>query len=736
MPHDQPLAMLTTSALAAWSGVVIIAVSRRLQLPAIVFLLIAGALLGPAGVGLVRPDALGAGLRVIVALAVGLILFEGGLALDLSGYRAAPKMIRRLLSLGLLVTLLGGTAAIHWLAGLRLTEAFIAASLTTVTGPTVIAPLLKRLQLQKKLHAVLHWEGVLIDPIGVFIALLCFEWLGEGHGIIAFVDLGIRLLAGVVVGVPAGLGLAVLIHRHWLPRDIRNVFVLTSVLVVYGAAELVRSEAGLLAVTCAGFVLGIRRVSGLVQLKEFKAEIADLLIGSLFILLAARLEVAQFTRFGVGGALAVAAMMLVVRPASIGLCSWGLGFTWRERLFLSWIAPRGIVAASMASLISLRLEEIGATDRPRFAETFAYSVIIATVLLQGLTAKPLARWLRLSRPSPTGWVLVGAHTFARQLAKLIAPRVKDPVVLVDNNPGNVRGALAEGCAAVLADARDTKLLERYPGIKCLVAMSPSDDLNARVCSRWGDVLGRDQVYRMDLGVDDAEADGGQIVWPGLEGPEAVSFKLEHGDEGLALVRGVPSSKTRVLGWWRNGDLVLEGGHDGGVRRPAGAPALVLQALSDHLLESLSPHLIEQYAGTNPTELYGRLVERLVRVEPSLDLEATLKALLEREREAPSVMGAGVAIPHVYRPNIGRRLCAVAQVAAGLELKTPDAQRVRLVFLLVSPEGDAEGHLAALADIAHLVTSQHARGQLLAAKSPAEIVQIIEGHWDLHRSAVS
>ena len=720
--------MLTTSALAAWAGVAIIAVARRLNLPAIVLLLLGGVLLGPACIGVVQPDSLGSGLRVIVALAIGLVLFEGGLTLDLSGFRTAPMMIWRLLSVGLLVTLLGGTAAIHWLAGLPVSEAFIAASLTTVTGPTVIAPLLKRLNLNKKLHSVLHWEGVLIDPIGVFIALLCFEGLGEGHGMSAFVDLGVRLLAGLAVGLPAGLGLASLIHYRLLPRDVRNVFVLASALLLYGSAELIRSEAGLLAVTSAGFVVGLRRVSGLSQLREFKAEIADLLIGSLFILLAARLEMEQFARFGLGGILAVLAMMLLVRPASIALCSAGLDFSWRERAFLSWIAPRGIVAASMASLIALRLEELGTTNRPRFAETFTYSVIIATVVLQGLTARPLARWLGLSRASPTGWILVGAHALGRNLAKLIAARVSDPVLLIDTNPANVREALADGCSAIVGDARDTSLAERFAGIQNLLALTASDDLNARVCFRWGEVLGRDHVFRLDLGVGDAEEDGGRIVWPGLEGPEALSFKLEHGDAALVVSESGLKRRARVLGWWRGGELCLDDGNLKGARRSSGTPTLVVASLSEHLLGALNPHLVEQFAGDSADELYARMVERLGRIEPTLETESTLAALLKREHDAPSVLGGGIAIPHVYRPNLATKLCAIAQVPGGLDLATPDNQPVRLVFLLVSPEGDAEGHLCALADIAHLVMRSETREQLISAPSPSALIEVVESHW--------
>jgi hypothetical protein len=265
----------------------------------------------------------------------------------------------------------------------------------------------------------------------------------------------------------------------------RNAFALASALMLYGVAESIRSEAGLLAVTTAGFVVGLRGASTLNELPEFKAEVANLVIGALFILLAARLELSQFSRFGLGGVLAVAVMMLVVRPLSIILCATGLDFMWREKAFLSWVAPRGIVAASMASLFALRLEEMGRVVRPRFPETFTYSVIIATVVLQGLTARPLAAWLGLIRPHPGGWLLVGAHALGRRLAHLFRIHTRDPVVLVDTNGALVAKAQAEGLQARVHDARNVQLLDEIPGLGNLLALTANDDLNARVCeSAW------------------------------------------------------------------------------------------------------------------------------------------------------------------------------------------------------------------------------------------------------------
>lgn len=723
VPIDDPLAMLTTSAIAAWAGIALVALARRLQIPAIGLLLIGGVLLGPTVAGLVRPDSLGGGLRVLVALAIGLVLFEGGLTLDLSGYRQAPRMIPRLLTVGLLVTLLGGTAAIHWLARLPLAQSFIAASLTTVTGPTVIGPLLKRLRLRKKLHAVLHWEGVLIDPIGVFIALLCFEWLGESHGAAAFVSLGLRLLAGLGLGIPGGLVLGWLLRRRVIPEEVQNVFILASALLFYGAAETVRSEAGLLTVTSAGFVLGLQGHSRTKALREFKAEIADLLIGALFILLAARLELAQFARFGVGGVLAVVAMMILVRPLSVAVCSIGLDFDWRERAFLSWVAPRGIVAASMASLIALRMEEIGTAARPRFAESFTYSVIIATVILQGFSAGWLARRLGLVQPDARGWILVGTHGLARRLAALIGARHACPVLLIDTNAPAVLNARREGFDAIVHDARNTSLLERHAGFGNLLALTTNDDLNARICFRWAALLGKDRVFRVELEKAPGEEESSNVIWTGLPGPTALSSELDRGNATLTLVEGDPDPAARVLGWWRGDSLVL-GTPPRREDRREPLTLLELKLRAEHLRSALHLQLVQRYDGRDPEALYSELMARLRHLEPCLDRQQVLEMLLQREREAPSVLGGGVAVPHVYCQHLAKRLCAVAQIPAGLELATPDDEPVRLLFLLVSPEGDAEGHLATLAEIARVVTPPELRRQLIAAESPVGLIELI------------
>ncbi|MEO1371059.1 MAG: sodium:proton antiporter, partial [Planctomycetota bacterium] len=381
--------MLLSVGLAFAAGIPLVTIARRIGLPPILLLTAAGVLIGPGVLGeaaLVDPADLGRGLEVLVALAVGLILFEGGLTLDRGVLRETPVVITRLLTVGVFVTLLVGTLALVFLADRPWREALLGASLVVVTGPTVIGPLLKRVRLNERLHGILHWEGVVIDPIGVFVALLCFEiaMSDESGGLTAIVDLGVRVLGGSIIGIIGGRILLWLHRRDLVPTDLTNVFTLSVAVGVFTVAESVRSEAGVLAATVAGYTLGFQSPERLRHLRAFKEEIVFLLIGALFILLAGRLDFERFESFGLGGLLAVLAMMFVARPLSIVLCTWGSDLGWNERTFLAWVAPRGIVAASMASLFALALERANPDD-VGFVETFTWSVILATILLQATT---------------------------------------------------------------------------------------------------------------------------------------------------------------------------------------------------------------------------------------------------------------------------------------------------------------------------------------------------------------
>lgn len=741
LAQDDPThSMLMTMGWAISAGVMLVILSRRLNLPAIVMLLAGGAIMGPSVLGLVQPDSLGNGLRVIVSLSIGLILFEGGLTLDVSGYRQAPAMIKRLLTIGVLTTWFGTALAIQLIMDVGWQMAIISGSLVIVTGPTVIAPLLKRIKLNTRLHNILHWEGVLIDPIGVFIALLCYEWMVKTGGEQAVLNFGIRLVWGLAVGAVGGLAIMFVIRRKWIPEDTVNVFALGAAVLVFALAEVVRPEAGLLAVTAAGFFVGFAGTVQLKQLRQFKAEITDLLIGTLFILLASRLSFEQFQAFGWTGALVVGVVMLVIRPVSVFLCSLGTDLSFREKGYLAWVAPRGIVAASMASLISLNLatDTIGGESfggDPTFVESFTYSVIIATIVLQGFSAGPLARLLGLKRPVPTGWMIVGANALARRIARFIGDRGEKTVVLADTNARLVREAQGEGLVAVAGDARDTVAMLEHSvmaGVGNVLALTDNEDLNVRICQNWAGIVGPEHVFRCNPGEDASEQSKetevpGKMTWPKLPKPSLVAAELQRGEAAIIEATGYEPAFAQLatpLITIANGKVSFDPPDESSAGEQDGAHTLYVQRRADYLMRAIRPELITKLKVDSLEDLLRQTVELVVTVAPELSRDETVEELLERETSFPTALGHGVAVPHAYCPGLDARLCAIAQLPDGFDFNAPDQEPVRLAFLLLSPQGDPEGHLATLADIARLVIDPQVRHKLFHATSPMEMIATI------------
>ena len=737
MPNEAVHAMTLTMVTAISAGVVLIAIGRRVGIPAIVLLLAGGVGLGPVGLGYVAPDSLGDGLRVIVSFAIGIILFEGGLTLDLEGYRSASRLIRRLLSVGVLVTWLGTALAARLLVGLPAGLSIIVGSLVIVTGPTVIGPLLQRIRVTHKLHSILHWEGVLIDPIGVFIALLCFEFIGEDAGMVAVVQFGLRIAAGLGIGVLGGFVIDFLVRRKLVPSEMLDVFAFGLAILLFGLSEMVVAEAGLLSMTVAGFVVGMRKPAELKRLKAFKAQITDLSIGTLFILLAARLEIAQFLAFGWEGYALVGVLMLLVRPAGVLLSSHGLDMNWREKLFLSWVAPRGIVAASMASLVALSLEHSGSVEDPKFVETFTYSVIFATIVLQGTSAGALAWLLRLKRKPPRGWLIAGAHAFGRGVARFLVQQADREVVLVDTNTHSIAEARAEGLTAIEADARDAEQLSRrdeFHEVGRLFALTDNDAMNVLICQRWSEPLGRDNVYRWAPAPRDEDCGDpcvGEVVWDVLPKPSMLSAELTRGESWLMWghrehCQQAQGQTRPLLAVDERGVGFRPGACAEGQCRPDES-LLCLRRDADHLGRAARPELFARLAPQSLRELLEQLVQLTARYAPGLRPETLVAELHERESRFPNRIGHGVLVPHVFLSGMRTRLVTAVAIPSGLALPDDEDEPIRLAFLVLGPRTDPEGHLATLADLARLVVHDDVRQALIDAPDGEAYTAILREH---------
>ena len=331
---------MTILIITVFAGVAFVIISNQLKIPAIVLLLIGGILLGPQVAGLINPSSLGKGLQIIISICVAIILFDGGLNLNPEGYKKAPRIILRLLTIGVLITWIGTAILIKYLFNFPISFSLLCGSLIIVTGPTVISPILRNYKIKEKLHHILHWESVLIDPIGVFIAILCFEWYIEADMIVSHIWVfSLRILIGIIIGIIGGFFIYWLIQRKWIPDEQTNIFVFSSAILLFGLSDILISDSGILTVVISGFVLGWKKPDKLKRIREFKSEISELAIGILFILLAARLDMKDFINLGRNGLLLVGCVIFIIRPLNIFLSSLKTSLKLREGIFLSWIAP-------------------------------------------------------------------------------------------------------------------------------------------------------------------------------------------------------------------------------------------------------------------------------------------------------------------------------------------------------------------------------------------------------------
>ena len=379
------------------SGAAARLLAAKSEFPGVVLLLLSGLLIGRSGLGWVEPLDLGSGLGTVVGLLVSLVLFDGGLNLRLPG-DTIKATVQRIAALRLLISLGGGLLAAHWLAGLSWSLAAVFSAIVLATGPTVVTPLVRQIRLAPPLGEVLEAEGLVLEPIGAVLALLLLELvLGNLHGW-REVMLGLlyRLGGGVLIGASVGWLLSELLRRL-KPDQLKGLPLQLSLgllFLMYGVSEWLLPESALPASVAAGIVVGRRPGPHTAELDGLIQELAQLAITMLFPLLAADVSWAELSPLGWGGILCVLSLMLVVRPIGVGLATIGLPYKLEQRLFLGWLAPRGIVTAAVASLFAIRLEQAGILGAGRL-QGLVFLTILMTVGLQGLTAQPLAQALGL-----------------------------------------------------------------------------------------------------------------------------------------------------------------------------------------------------------------------------------------------------------------------------------------------------------------------------------------------------
>jgi len=440
----------------------------------------------------------------LVSLSVAVIMFEGGLSLKLSELREAGSAALRLCTVGAAITFVCAAAAAHWTLGFEWRLSFLLGGILTVTGPTVIGPLLLQVRPSRRVASTLKWEGIVIDPIGAVLAVLVFEHLmlnaqeSAIEGIL--LTLAHTLFVGIVLGLAGGAALGFAFRKFWVPDQLQGVAALSLGVLLFAISNHFAHESGLITVTILGLWLTNQRNLDIEHIVEFKENLRTLLIGCLFVVLGSRVNIDDIIAMGLPGLLFVALLVLIVRPLSVYISLAGTQLDFREKSFIAGLAPRGIVAAAVSSVFALEMEGLSSDLNIPGADQLAnvtFLVIVATVAIYGLSAAPLARFLGLSDTSTNGVLVAGADAWVRDFAKELM-KADINVLLVDTNFAKVSQARVDGIEAACANILNEHAVEELPlvGIGRLLAMTPNDEVNSLAVRECTHLFERSQVYQL------------------------------------------------------------------------------------------------------------------------------------------------------------------------------------------------------------------------------------------------
>lgn len=496
-------------------GIIAQWVAWRLKLPAILPLILIGLLVGPIatmytedGSKLIEPIWTGAkglfpgeSLYYFVSLAIGIILFEGGLTLRRGEIANIGPVITKLITIGSLVTFFGAGMAAHFIFGLSWQISFLFSGLIIVTGPTVITPILRNIPLKKDVSAVLKWEGILIDPIGALVAVLVFEFISVGEGQAytktAFVEFGKILLFGFAFGFTFAHALMFSIKKKFIPHYLLNVASLSAVLLVFVVSDAFAHESGLLAVVIMGMVMGNSNLPNLKELLYFKESLSILLISILFILLAANINIEDLELiYNWNTVVLFAIIVFVIRPLGVFLSTYGSKLKLNEKLFIGWVGPRGIVAAGIASLFGSKLILKGEPGA-EYITPLVFMIVLGTVLLNATTARFFAKMIGVFLSKSEGILIVGASKAPRLIADYIH-RNNRHVVLIDSNQNNVAKAKKLGLEALTANIYSDSLTDNIElnDVGYLMALTGNSDINQYAIEKFTKQFGENGSFRL------------------------------------------------------------------------------------------------------------------------------------------------------------------------------------------------------------------------------------------------
>ncbi len=477
----------------------------RFNLPAIVLMAIAGLLIGPIS-GILHPeDTFGDFYKPMISIAVAVILFEGGLQLKFSELRGLTRGIGRIVLLGGPLAWLFGSLAGYYIGGFSWPTSIIFAGIMIVTGPTVIMPLLRQAKLSSRPSALLKWEGIINDPIGALAAVIAFEFfhVQANPGLTNFEMFGSLLVGSflcTIWGIGVGYNLARAFRSGWVPEYLKSPILLVAVLLAFGFANYLQEEGGLLAVTAMGVTMANTRMPSINQLRHFKENIAVMLIAGVFVMLTANLSFEVLGMLDWRAIAFVLAMLFLVRPAAIMLSTQGTNLTLSERIMVSWIAPRGIVAVAVSGLFAASLHaEDGITDGELMVP-LAFAMVFATVILHGFSIAPLGRMLGLASTLPPGVLISGASPWSTELAKKLN-ELDVPVLITDPSYRRLRDARHAGLETYYGEilSEVTEHHVDFVRFGSLLALSGNEAHNALVCTDLAPEMDRAKVYQLYSG---------------------------------------------------------------------------------------------------------------------------------------------------------------------------------------------------------------------------------------------
>lgn len=503
------------------SGIIILGilaqwVAWKLKIPAILPLILIGLLVGPFAAEYLSSDGTkwiqpiyngekglfpGESLFYFVSLAISIVLFEGGLTLRVKEIKNVGPVITKLISIGSLITFFGAAVAAHFIFFLSWEISFLFSSLVMVTGPTVITPILRNIPLKKDVAAVLKWEGILIDPIGALIAVLVFEFIsvdvGGAFTKTAFIEFGKIILFGSTFGFTFAHGLNFLINRRFIPHYLLNVFALACVLCVFVLSDSFAHESGLLAVVVMGMVLGNSNSPYLKELLYFKESLSILLISILFILLAANINMEDLLLvFNWNMVVLFLIVVFVLRPIAVFYSTRKSSLKLNEKVFISWVGPRGIVAAGIASLFGLKLAKRGVLDA-EFITPLVFMIVLGTVILNATTARYVAKWVGVFLNKSNGVLIIGASKASRLIGNYLEKNDRH-VVLLDNNQNNVNRAKDLGLEAINSNIFSDTLEDNIElnDVGYIVALTGNSDINEFAINKYKKEYGSNGAFRL------------------------------------------------------------------------------------------------------------------------------------------------------------------------------------------------------------------------------------------------